>query len=84
MKKSILLLLAVILVLSLCSCDPPTHRKLQFDDGESYCFSGSCDINDTYIGIFNATLNPNTNWSYISISGRQYSITNCDCDNIKK
>lgn len=84
MKKAILLMLSVILVFSLCSFDPPPHRKLQFDDGESYCFSGSCSVHDTYVAIDNGTCICATNREYISISGRHFTVTNCDCDNIKK
>lgn len=83
MKKLIVLLLVVVFTVTiLCSCEKQPHRKLEFDDGTSYCFYGSCRVKEGYIAIGGETIFAKTDTEYFSTINREYTITECDCDNI--
>jgi hypothetical protein len=84
MKKIILLILSLLMVFGLCSCKSNPHRKLEFDDGTSYCFEGACGVYDEYISIGGGLTLTDYSRQYISINDRSYTITNCDCENINK
>lgn len=81
MKKVFLLILVFAILFVFCSCQKPPHRKLEFDDGETYCFSGGCNVCEDHISWGSGgLLNPACK-QYVGINGRGYSITTCYCDN---
>lgn len=84
MKKTLTILLLVTIILCTCSCKTSSHRKLEFEDGESYCFDGACAVNEDYIAFGGVTILSDPKREYVSINGRKFTITFCDCENKNK